>query len=132
MPAGDLTFQGDLLLRILVAGLGAGGRRVSGKEPGRPTPPAPLPAPALCAPPAAAPATGAGQYVLAAVTAVIVVVSLGPLNRLVSALRPRAPRSLQIRLQLTDLEAPGRISALFAELRVEMTAIERRGGRKGR
>ena len=192
MPAGDLTFQGDLLLRILVAAvLGAAigieremhdhpaGTRTHllvalgsalftvlsahgfGGGTGDPTTVDPTriaaqivtgigflgagaiihygtsvrgltTAASLWATAAVGLATGAGQYVLAAVTAVIVVVSLGPLNRLVSALRPRAPRSMQIRLELTDLEALGRISALFAELRVEMTAIESRRVRKGR
>src|SRR3970040_524027 len=100
MPAGDLTFQGGPLLRILVGG-GAGGSSPPGRPGGAPQTPA-----SLWATAAVGLATGAGQYVLAAVTAVIVVVSLGPLNRLVSALRPRAPRSLQIRLELTELDAP--------------------------
>src|SRR3972149_5254565 len=108
MPAGDLTFQGDLLLRILVAaGLGGGGGAARGGdgEPAAARPP--LPPPSRGATAAIGLATGAGQYVLAAVTAVIVVVSLGPLNRLVSALRPRAPRSMQMRLGLTEPEALG-------------------------
>src|SRR3990172_87631 len=135
MPAGDLTFQGDLLLRILVAAvlgaaigieremhdhpagtrthllvalgsalftvLSAHGLR---RRPGHTPPPAP------------------GSTGPAAVTGVIVVVSLGPRNRLVSALRPRAPRSMQMRLELTELDALGRISALFSQLPLQMTA----------
>jgi putative Mg2+ transporter-C (MgtC) family protein len=191
MPAGDLTFQGDLLLRLLVAavlgaaigverevhehpagtrthllvalgaalftvlsahgfGAGEGGATVDptriaaqivtgigflgagaiihygASVRGLTT------AASLWATAAIGLAAGAGQYVLAVVAAVIVLVSLGPLNRLASTLRPRTPRSMQIRLELADLEALGRISALFGELRVEMTAIESRRVRHGR
>src|SRR3989304_2689040 len=46
MPAGDLTFQGDLLLRILVAGgVGGGGGRQGGGGGHTPPPPPPPPAP---------------------------------------------------------------------------------------
>jgi putative Mg2+ transporter-C (MgtC) family protein len=71
-------------------------------------------------------AAGAGLYGLAVVTAVIVVLSLGPLNRIVSAVRPRAARTMQVRLGLTDLAAMGRLSELFAQRRVEMVGIESR------
>jgi putative Mg2+ transporter-C (MgtC) family protein len=71
-------------------------------------------------------ASGVGLYVLAVVTTVLVVVSLGPLNRLVSVVRPPSARTMQVRLALGDLEALGRISALFVQHQVEMTAIESR------
>ncbi|MGH2406806.1 MAG: MgtC/SapB family protein [Candidatus Limnocylindrales bacterium] len=71
-------------------------------------------------------AAGAGLYLLAAITTAVVVVSLGPLNRIVSAVRPQAARTMQVRLALDDLEAMGRISAIFLQQHVEMTAIESR------
>ena len=76
-------------------------------------------------------AAGTAQYLLAAVATVLVLISLGPLNRLADGLRPRAPRTMQVRLGLGELEALGRISALFAQQRVEMTAIESRRTRGG-
>ena len=71
-------------------------------------------------------AAGVGMYVLAVVTTVVVVVSLGPLNRIVSAVRPRTGRVMQMRLALDDLQALGRVSAILGEQHVEMTAIESR------
>jgi putative Mg2+ transporter-C (MgtC) family protein len=76
-------------------------------------------------------ACGAGLYVLAAVTTVIVIVSLGPLSRLALAVRPRSAPGGHMRLGLGDLEALGRVSTVFVEQRVEMTAIESRHVRGG-
>jgi putative Mg2+ transporter-C (MgtC) family protein len=77
-------------------------------------------------------ACGAGMYILAAATTVIVLVSLGPLNRLVAAMRPHSARTMQVRLGLDELKALGRISAIFVQHHVEMTAIESRRIRGGR
>jgi len=71
-------------------------------------------------------AAGVGLYGLAVAATIIVVLSLGPLNRLVSVVRPRAARTMQVRLGLSDLAAMGRISELFEQRSVEMTAIESR------
>jgi putative Mg2+ transporter-C (MgtC) family protein len=71
-------------------------------------------------------ACGAGLYVLAVVTTVLVVLSLGPLNRLMSAVRPSSARTMQVRLALGHLQALAGISAIFLEHQVEMTSIESR------
>ena len=71
-------------------------------------------------------AVGVGLYVLAVTTTIVVVLSLGPLNRIVSAVRPRTALTMQVRLALDDLQALGRLSAIFVEQRVEMIAIESR------
>ena len=77
-------------------------------------------------------AAGAGAWVIGAVGAVIVIVSLWPLNVVINRLRLRDARSLRMRLTLARLEALGGVSKALAVQRVEISGINTQQLGKGR
>jgi putative Mg2+ transporter-C (MgtC) family protein len=68
-------------------------------------------------------AAGAGEWVIAAVGTLIVIVSLWPLNALVERIHRPGTKALKIRLEVGRLEALGDVSRLLADRRVEMAGI---------
>lgn len=68
-------------------------------------------------------AAGAGEHILAVVGAVIILVSLWPLNLLAEKLRGSAHPEMQLRLTLEKIDAIGPISTIIAANRLEMTAL---------
>ncbi|MBA2380649.1 MAG: MgtC/SapB family protein [Chloroflexi bacterium] len=77
-------------------------------------------------------AAGAGEWVIAGVGTLIVVVSLWPLNALVARLHRPGTRAIKLRLEVGRLEALGDVSRLLAERRVEMAGINSQRIGKGR
>jgi putative Mg2+ transporter-C (MgtC) family protein len=69
-------------------------------------------------------AAGAGEHVLALVSAVIILVSLWPINALAERLRGSNLPEVQLRLSLTRVEALGEISAALAASKIEIGAIQ--------
>lgn len=76
-------------------------------------------------------AAGAGEVVLALGTGAIVLLSLGPLNRLVGRLRP-TERELRLRLGLAGLEPMGTVWARLAAAGAELVGIGSHTAGKGR
>ncbi len=77
-------------------------------------------------------AAGAGAWVVAAVTTVLIVLSLGPLNRLIARFRIREPQLFRLRLLAGRLEALGEISRTLASNRIEMAGVSSQRLGKGR
>lgn len=69
-------------------------------------------------------AAGAGEYVLAVVAGVIILVSLWPINLLAERLHGSALPEVQLRLSLTRVEALGEVSAALANGKVDIGAIQ--------
>jgi len=69
-------------------------------------------------------AAGAGEYILAVVAAVVILVSLWPINALAERLRGTSLPEVQVRLSLTHVEALGEISAALAAGKIEIGAIQ--------
>jgi len=69
-------------------------------------------------------AAGAGEYVLALVAAVVILVSLWPINALAERLHGSSQPEVQLRLTLTRVDALGEISAALAEHRIDIGAIQ--------
>ncbi|MBI2775745.1 MAG: MgtC/SapB family protein [Chloroflexi bacterium] len=69
-------------------------------------------------------AAGAGEQIIAVVSAVIILVSLWPLNALAERLHGTNQPEVQLRLALTRVEALGDISAALAKGKVEIGAIQ--------
>lgn len=69
-------------------------------------------------------AAGAGEYVLAFVSAVIILVSLWPINLLAERLHGSNLPEVQLRLSLTRVEALGEVSAALANGKVDIGAIQ--------
>jgi putative Mg2+ transporter-C (MgtC) family protein len=69
-------------------------------------------------------AAGAGEYVLALVSAVIILVSLWPINLLAERLHGSGMPEVQLRLSLTRVEALGEVSAALANGKVDIGAIQ--------
>jgi putative Mg2+ transporter-C (MgtC) family protein len=69
-------------------------------------------------------AAGAGQYVIGLVGAVIVVISLWPLNRMAERLRRADRLTIRLDLVVDRLEALGAVSAALARNRVEIVGIQ--------
>ena len=69
-------------------------------------------------------AAGAGEYVLAGVAGVIILVSLWPINLLAERLHGTSVPEVQLRLSLTRVEALGEISAALAVGKIEIGAIQ--------
>ena len=76
-------------------------------------------------------AAGAGEYVLALVAAVIILVSLWPINALAERLHGTSMPEVQLRLSLTRVEALGEISAALAVGKIEIGAIQTQRVGKG-
>jgi len=77
-------------------------------------------------------AAGAGEWVIAAVGTLIVIVSLWPLNALVERIHRPGSRAIKIRLEVGRLEALGDVSRLLADRRIEMAGINSQRLSKGR
>ncbi|MBA3877135.1 MAG: hypothetical protein C0498_09400 [Anaerolinea sp.] len=69
-------------------------------------------------------AAGAGEYILALVSAVIILVSLWPLNLLAERLHGTSQPEVQLRLGLERVEALGEISAALAAGKIDIRAIQ--------
>ena len=69
-------------------------------------------------------AAGAGEYVLAVVSGVIILVSLWPINALAERLHGTDQPEVQLRLSLTRVEALGEISAALAAGKIDIAAIQ--------
>ena len=69
-------------------------------------------------------AAGAGEYVLAIVAGVIILVSLWPINLLAERLHGTNLPEVQLRLSLTRVEALGEVSAALANGKVDIGAIQ--------
>ena len=69
-------------------------------------------------------AAGAGEHVLAVVSAVIILVSLWPINALAERLHGSNVPEVQLRLSLTRVEALGEISAALANGKIDIGAIQ--------
>ncbi|HXI82160.1 MAG TPA: MgtC/SapB family protein [Verrucomicrobiae bacterium] len=68
-------------------------------------------------------AAGAGEWVIAAVGTLIVIVSLWPLNALVERIHRPGTKAIKLRLEVGRLEALGDVSRLLSDRRVEMAGI---------
>jgi putative Mg2+ transporter-C (MgtC) family protein len=69
-------------------------------------------------------AAGAGEYVLAIVSAVIILVSLWPINALAERLHGTGLPEVQLRLNLTRVEALGEVSAALADGKIDIGSIQ--------
>lgn len=77
-------------------------------------------------------AAGAGAWVVAVVTAVLIVLSLGPLNRLIARFRIRQQHLFRLRVMAGRLEALGEISRTLTVSRIEMAGVSSQRLGKGR
>ena len=77
-------------------------------------------------------AAGAGEWLIAGVGTLIVIVSLWPLNALVARLHRPGTHEVKLRLEVGRLEALGDVSRLLADRRVEMAGINSQRIGKGR
>jgi hypothetical protein len=68
-------------------------------------------------------AIGGGLLILGAVAALLMVVSLGPLNYVVNRLRLGADRAIRLRIVLTRLEQLGVVSEELRRHRVEIAGV---------
>lgn len=69
-------------------------------------------------------AAGAGEHILATVGAIIVLVSLWPINLVAEKLRGTANPEMQLRLTLDKIDAIGPISTVIAANRLEMSSLQ--------
>lgn len=69
-------------------------------------------------------AAGAGEHILAVVGAVIILVSLWPINLVAEKLRGGANPEMQLRLTLEKIDAIGPISTIIAANRLDMTSLQ--------
>jgi putative Mg2+ transporter-C (MgtC) family protein len=76
-------------------------------------------------------AAGAGAWVLAVVGTVIVLFSLWPLNAIVHRIRPRAGRSLRLRLELTELAALSEVTKLIVARTGEIVGVTTERRKRG-
>jgi putative Mg2+ transporter-C (MgtC) family protein len=77
-------------------------------------------------------AAGAGDWIIAAVGTVIVLLSLWPLNALEDRIQRPGDRAIRLRLAVTRLEAIGDVSSLLGDRRVEIAGIDTQRTGKGR
>lgn len=68
-------------------------------------------------------AAGAGEYVIGAVGAGIVLISLWPLNAVAERLHGSATPEVQVRLQLDRVDLVGRVSSILLENKLEIGTI---------
>src|SRR3954469_19888900 len=68
-------------------------------------------------------AAGAGEYVIAIVSAVIILVSLWPINALAERLHGTTAPEVQLRLALSKVETLGEVSTVLAANKVEIVSI---------
>lgn len=69
-------------------------------------------------------ASGAGEYLIGAVSAVIILVSLWPLNALAEQLHGRNVSEVQLRLSMVRVDLVGEVSSVLAANRLEIGAIQ--------
>ena len=77
-------------------------------------------------------AAGSGAWLVAVVTTVLVVLSLGPLNWVIARLRTGQPHPFRLRVQAVRLEALGEISRALTRNRIEIAAVSTQRLGKGR
>ena len=77
-------------------------------------------------------AAGSGAWLVAVVTTVLVVLSLGPLNWVIARLRTGQPHLFRLRVQAVRLEALGEISRALTSNRIEIAAVSTQRLGKGR
>jgi putative Mg2+ transporter-C (MgtC) family protein len=77
-------------------------------------------------------AVGAGDYLVGVVGTAIVIFSLWPLNFLVARFAPRGRRTMHIRVELSQLDALGDVSALLTRSGADMLGIQSRRLGEGR
>jgi putative Mg2+ transporter-C (MgtC) family protein len=77
-------------------------------------------------------AAGAGAWLVAVVTTVLIVLSLGPLNWVIARLRTGQPHLFRLRVQAVRLEALGEISRALTSNRIEIAAVSTQRLGKGR
>ncbi len=68
-------------------------------------------------------AAGAGAWLIAVVTAILIVLSLGPLNVLIERSHMREQASFRIRLRTDHLERLGAISRTLADNKIELAGV---------
>ena len=76
-------------------------------------------------------AVGAAQYVIGVVGTAIIVLSLGPLRRLVRSLAPRNDRDLRVRVELTRLETLGDLSEQVRAAGADIAGLQSRRAAAG-
>jgi putative Mg2+ transporter-C (MgtC) family protein len=69
-------------------------------------------------------AAGAGEYLLAVIATVVILVSLWPINALAERVRGSSLPEVQLRLSLVRLEAVGEVSAILAANKLDIGAIQ--------
>jgi putative Mg2+ transporter-C (MgtC) family protein len=77
-------------------------------------------------------AAGAGAWFVAVVTTVLIVLSLGPLNWLISRLRLRGQDLFRLRILAGRLEALGEISKTLTQNKIEIAGVNSQRLGKGR
>jgi putative Mg2+ transporter-C (MgtC) family protein len=77
-------------------------------------------------------AAGAGAWIVAVVTTVLIVLSLGPLQWLITRLRSGQPHLFRLRVQVVRLEALGEISRALTRSRIEIASVSTQRLGKGR
>jgi putative Mg2+ transporter-C (MgtC) family protein len=77
-------------------------------------------------------ASGAGAWVVAVVTSVLIIFSLGPLNRLISRFRSTRQHLFRLRIMATRLEALGAISRALIGNGIEIAGVNTQRIAKGR
>jgi putative Mg2+ transporter-C (MgtC) family protein len=68
-------------------------------------------------------AAGAGEYVIAGVSAAVILVSLWPINALAERLHGSAAPEMQVRLSLSKVDLVGQISTILVANRIDITSI---------
>jgi len=76
-------------------------------------------------------AAGAGEYILAAVSGVIILVSLWPINALAERLHGANRLEVALRLGLSRVEELGQVSAALAAAKIEILTVETQRAGKG-
>jgi len=77
-------------------------------------------------------AAGAGAWIVAVVTTVLIVLSLGPLQWVITRLRSGQPHLFRLRVQVVRLEALGEISKALTRSRIEIVSVSTQRLGKGR
>jgi putative Mg2+ transporter-C (MgtC) family protein len=77
-------------------------------------------------------AAGAGAWVVAVVTTILIVLSLGPLNRLIARFQTARQHLFRLRVQATRLEALGAISRALTANGIEIAGVNTQRLGKGR
>ncbi|MEW5989913.1 MAG: MgtC/SapB family protein [Chloroflexota bacterium] len=76
-------------------------------------------------------AAGAGEHILALVSAVIILVSLWPINALAERLHGANRLEVELRLSLTRVDELGQVSAALAASKIEILTVQTQRAGKG-